>query len=195
MATRLPFFVAVLLVLLGGALPYHTGAPQGACDSMVPGHGRLAETAADSFSLAAHKQPDQSVKVTLAGTFKGYLIQARKADDVDTMVPGKFVVEANSSRTTDCGGEEATALTHKDGEVKSQVTTTWIPPSNWEGQIVFRATVVLDYDNYVERIFSAPVSIQRSTFDTGKKRGGSNHTGDQCGVLRLWPDNGLLRHT
>ncbi|XP_049266788.1 putative ferric-chelate reductase 1 homolog [Rhipicephalus sanguineus] len=31
------------------------------------------------------------------------------------------------------------------------------------------ATAVLDYDNYVERIFSAPVSIQRSTLDTGKK--------------------------
>lgn len=169
MATRLPFCVAVLLVLLGGALPYHTGAPQGACNNMVPGHGRLSETPADSFSLTIQKQPDQSVKVTLTGTFKGFLIQARKADDVDTMVPGKFVVEGNSSHTVECGGEEATALTHTDGEVKSQVTTTWVPPSNWEGQVVFRATAVLDYDNYVERIFSAPVSIQRSTLDAGKK--------------------------
>ncbi|XP_049275411.1 putative defense protein [Rhipicephalus sanguineus] len=138
MATRLPFCVAVLLVLLGGALPYHTGAPQGACNNMVPGHGRLSETPADSFSLTTQKQPDQSVKVTLTGTFKGFLIQARKADDVDTMVPGKFVVEGNSSHTVECGGEEATALTHTDGEVKSQVTTTWMPPSNWEGQVVFR---------------------------------------------------------
>lgn len=171
MATRLPFCVAVLLVLLGGALPYHTGAPQGACNNMVPGHGRVSETPADSFSLTVQKQSDQSVKVTLTGTFKGFLIQARKADDVDTMVPGKFVVEGNSSHTVECGGEEATALTHTDGEVKSQVTTTWLPPSNWEGQVVFRATAVLDYDNYVERVFSAPVSIQRSTLDADKRGG------------------------
>ncbi|KAL1481281.1 hypothetical protein MTO96_015718 [Rhipicephalus appendiculatus] len=152
MATRLPFFVAVLLVLLRGALPYHTGAPQGACNNMVPGHGSVSETPADSFSLMAQKQPDQSVKVTLTGTFKGFLIQARKADDVDTMVPGKFVVEGNSSHTADCGGEEASYF--------FPFSLSLSRPS---------ATAVLDYENYVERIFSAPVSIQRSTFGTGKK--------------------------
>lgn len=169
MATRLPIFAAVLLVLLGGALPYHTGAPQGACNNMVPGHGSPSDSATDSYSLTAQKQPDQSVKVTLAGTFKGFLIQARKADDVDSLVPGKFVPEGNASRTVDCAQEDGTALTHKDGEVKSQVTATWIPPANWEGQVVFRATVVQDYENYVERVLSAPVSIQKSSLEAGKR--------------------------
>ncbi|KAH7970229.1 hypothetical protein HPB49_001342 [Dermacentor silvarum] len=169
MATRLPIFAAVLLVLLGGALPYHTGAPQGACNNMVPGHGSPSDSATDSYSLTAQKQPDQSVKVTLAGTFKGFLIQARKADDVDSLVPGKFVPEGNASRTVDCAQEDGTALTHKDGEVKSQVTATWIPPANWEGQVVFRATVVQDYENYVERVLSAPVSIQKSSLEADKR--------------------------
>lgn len=169
MATRLPIFAAVLLVLLGGALPYHTGAPQGACNNMVPGHGSPSDSATDSYSLTAQKQPDQSVKVTLAGTFKGFLIQARKANHVDSLVPGKFVPEGNASRTVDCAQEDGTALTHKDGEVKSQVTATWIPPANWEGQVVFRATVVQDYENYVERVLSAPVSIQKSSLEAGKR--------------------------
>ncbi|XP_077500451.1 putative ferric-chelate reductase 1 homolog isoform X2 [Amblyomma americanum] len=163
MATRFPFFLAVLLVLLGTAVPYHTGAPQGACDAMVPGHGAPSESGADSYQLTAEKQPDQTVRVTLTGTFKGFLIQARKADDVDSLVPGKFVpVDNATTATLSCLGDEAAALTHTDGDVKSQVKATWIPPANWAGEVVFRATVVQDYSHYVERILSSPVSIEKS---------------------------------
>lgn len=139
MATRFPLFVAILLVLLGGALPYHTGAPQRACDGMVPGHGSPQQSGADSYQLTAEKQPDQSVRVTLTGTFKGFLLQARKADDVDTLVPGKFAPDdKDTTATLNCSGDEAAALTHTNGEVKSQVKATWIPPANWAGEVVFR---------------------------------------------------------
>lgn len=162
MATRFPFFAAVLLVLLGGAVPYHTGAPQGACSGMVPGHGG-PQSGADAYQLTAEKQPDQSVRVTLTGTFKGFLLQARKADDIDTLVPGKFVPDDKATAATlNCSGDEAAALTHTNGDVKSQVKATWIPPANWAGEVVFRATAVPEYQYYVERILSAPVSIERS---------------------------------
>lgn len=174
--SNVPFYSVLLLLFLGGVFPYHSGAPDKACETMIPGHGSASESGADSYKITAEKQPDQSVKVTLEGTFKGFFIQAKRSDNIETLVPGKFVPgDSVIMQAVDCGGHDETAVTHKDGSVKSEVAATWTPPANWEGTVVFRATVVQDYSNYVERILSDPVMITKSP-QSGDGRGQEEST-------------------
>ncbi|KAH9366945.1 hypothetical protein HPB48_002460 [Haemaphysalis longicornis] len=110
--SNVPVYLALLLLFLGGVLPYHSGAPDGACETMVPGHGSAVESGADTYKITAEKQPDQSVKVTLEGTFKGFFIQARDSNNIETLVPGKFVPgDADVMHTADCGGHEQESTT------------------------------------------------------------------------------------
>jgi hypothetical protein len=78
-----------LCVFLLIAIPAHitafkTGAPETACDSMIPDHHSTPQSAPSPYTITPSKskvKAGEPVEVTISGSdstkFKGYLIQAR----------------------------------------------------------------------------------------------------------------------
>ncbi|KAG0414029.1 hypothetical protein HPB47_008823 [Ixodes persulcatus] len=153
-----------LLLLLAPNVNCHgTGAPSSQCDSMLPNHaGSTPQESAAPYNVSRELQPDHTVKVTLTGTnpFKGFFIQARRADDQEALVPGKFTVSDESViQTLNCEEKQSSAVTHLDKSEKSEIVVFWTPPSDWDGEVVFRATVVQGYMTYWDRVFSSRLHV------------------------------------
>lgn len=166
--------LALGLVLLASRVNGHgTGAPLTRCDSMLPGHaGSSVQQSPAPYNLSRELQQDNTVKVTLTGSspFKGFFIQARRADDQDTLVPGAFTVSDDALvQTLNCEDKQSSAVTHQEKSEKSQIVVTWTPPSDWDGEVVFRATVVQSYMTYWERIFSPRLHISGSGDDVSSQ--------------------------
>lgn len=158
-----PLLVFLLLHMAPNANGHGTGAPVSRCDSMLPGHsGSTQQESAAPFNVSRELQPDNTVKVTLTGTnpFKGFFIQARRADDQEALVPGMFTVSDESViQTLNCEDKQSSAVTHQDKSEKSEIVVFWTPPSDWDGEVVFRATVVQSYTTYWDRIFSPRLHV------------------------------------
>uniref|UniRef100_A0A023FYL8 Putative secreted protein n=1 Tax=Amblyomma parvum TaxID=251391 RepID=A0A023FYL8_AMBPA len=145
---------AVLLVALIGACWAHPdGAPASACATMNPEHkDSKHEEAGPStpYTLVQDKREfkaGDTVAVTLSGPpFKGFFIKA--FDDKNKEV-GQFEAGGESKPVTECSG-----VTHTSAAEKTAVKVLWKAPAGAQGQVHFRATVVVTYHKYISGLQS-----------------------------------------
>ncbi|KAL4224717.1 DOMON domain-containing protein frrs1L [Mactra antiquata] len=161
-------FVTLIVVVSG----YQTGPPSTQCGNMKPEHGVGATSNGNTrFEIICSKytySPNEVINVTLRGkssddTFRGFLIQPRKAADVSgTVYKTVGSITSNPSNTRDpCVDSTKTALCHKDNNDKTSVTFSWTAPSDDQGNIQFVATVV-----HIRRTFYMGLTSTTLTFES-----------------------------
>ena len=98
--------VLVGICLLVAADGYSQGAPDSACNTLVPGHGVDSQSSLSPYTLTpsvASAEPAQRIKVTLGSSdgspFKGFIVQAR--DSNNNEVIGTFFTDEHKYLT--CG--------------------------------------------------------------------------------------------
>ncbi|KAL3194675.1 hypothetical protein MRX96_046002 [Rhipicephalus microplus] len=97
----------------------------------------------DQATISVTLLPDKrSAEVALEGSFRGYVIQARKSNEHGSLVLGEFAAGGfdDSARTHSCRDHENVVISGKSDSEK--VTATWQAPVNWKGAVVFRALVL-----------------------------------------------------
>ncbi|XP_075529032.1 uncharacterized protein LOC142560668 isoform X2 [Dermacentor variabilis] len=158
MSLRHLFF---LVMLSRGAVCYPNGAPAEACGDMTPNHGPNAKASSDKgdLKLTAAPHDKRSAKVTLEGTFKGFLI---KAVDSDGTVVGSFTPDMpDIAKGIECDGHSNSAITHTSRGEKSSVPVTWTASDKYKGgDVIFRATVVRSKDDYYLKLESSALKIE-----------------------------------
>ncbi|XP_050400195.2 putative ferric-chelate reductase 1 isoform X2 [Patella vulgata] len=139
------------LVSLPAINAYSSGAGPGACSELKPAHDNLdTQTSISPFAVIPSKTnytASDKITVTLQARcgykFKGFLIQARRADNstVRTEVVGTFDTQTNTKQL--CTGTNSDALTHANAAEKTSLDLTWNAPSTpGTGHIVFKVTFV-----------------------------------------------------
>lgn len=151
-----------------------TGAPFESCLTLTPKHGSQPSQPAPTspFVINATKHWDETlgvekVEVSITspvnGTlFRGFVVQARFANNPDILVDGEFIVnESLLSRAYTCRpGEHIkrnNTWTHNTNKEKERVTAVWTPPEDFGEPVVFVGTVVKDKATFWEGQFSQPV--------------------------------------
>lgn len=112
--TRHPMAVAAAAVLMAAvclqlrtADGYESGAPVLTCRTMVPGHGKPAQTTAAPYRIVTSENVTSSrIRVTLTAPkvndyFVGFVIEARVPGAEENAV-GSFVQVPQDSQTLDC---------------------------------------------------------------------------------------------
>lgn len=137
------FIVCALIALFKEALTYPKGAPTSACLSMTPKHGEhLPQSSASPVEIVVTQtqvRPGDSVTVQIESIdptfqFKGFMIQARRADATNEAV-GTMAVADKNSKVIDCNGP--TTITHIDRELKNSATVIWTAPE-MNGNVQFQ---------------------------------------------------------
>uniref|UniRef100_A0A0B7ARA4 Ferric-chelate reductase 1 n=1 Tax=Arion vulgaris TaxID=1028688 RepID=A0A0B7ARA4_9EUPU len=151
LCSRQILFASLLVVII---VSQSQGYPNGqgitsACSSLIPGHGVSEQKTLSPYKIVFNPpsyKPGSPVTVTVITCqrpgFKGFLIQARRADKSlnQNEALGSFSAITNTRQT--CSGN--TALSHAESSTKMSLTFNWNPPLTPQGHIVFRATFVRD---------------------------------------------------
>nr|XP_054920628.1 putative ferric-chelate reductase 1 homolog [Dermacentor andersoni] len=119
----------------------------------------VMEDDGDEAKLAVTLLPDnRSAEVVLEGSFRGFVIQARKSNERGSLVLGEFKPGSDdSTRTHTCSGHENAVISGADGSAKA--TATWEAPSDWTGAVVFRALVMRNREATPHYVVSDPVVL------------------------------------
>ncbi|XP_068248555.1 putative ferric-chelate reductase 1 homolog isoform X2 [Palaemon carinicauda] len=176
---RTPTLTAALLLLLAtnfplsGVMGYSRGAPDTACGHMIPGHGAgTTQISSSPYTIApgaATLEGGKRMLVTLqtpdgVAGFEGFLVQARNADD-ESQVVGTFFTTDHSYIT--CGKGFNNAVTHTSNAKKPRVLLEWEAPSDYTGDVVFKATFVQEYEKFWVGVTSEKVTITQAPGSQG----------------------------
>ncbi|XP_046737773.1 putative defense protein Hdd11 [Diprion similis] len=143
---RLFLLIASVVAVAQG---FSAGAPPAVCEDLTPKHHTDPQAGPSPYKISINKNsinPGEEVKVTIEGIngekFKGFLVQARQGKEI----LGSFPLDPNDkeAQTIDCPKGEKNAVTHKNSDEKSKMTFSWIPPPEFSGTVVFKATIVKD---------------------------------------------------
>ncbi|XP_061094222.1 putative ferric-chelate reductase 1 isoform X2 [Conger conger] len=147
---------------------YSNGKVTDACRSMEPNHGHHSSTKPHTYTITVDKSifsPGDQVQVTLSASksgttyFKGFLIEARDAANLDGGAVGSFtLVNITKSQLLKCGHTQESAVSHTSDSKKRQIQVTWNSPESVPPSIQFLVTVVHKYDVYWVRIPGPVVS-------------------------------------
>ncbi|KAG6459360.1 putative defense protein Hdd11-like [Manduca sexta] len=142
-------YTFAMLLVAGYVSAYGSGAPQSACQDMIPRHPVGPQNTSAPYIITTSTKVVKAgtpMQVTISGkkpenTMRGILLQARQGDKI----VGKFTLDDNDSfaQLLDCG-EPGNAITHKRHPPefdKQTVTFTWTPPADLNDNIRFRATI------------------------------------------------------
>ncbi|XP_045196153.2 putative ferric-chelate reductase 1 isoform X3 [Mercenaria mercenaria] len=162
------FIAATLCVVLSifhQCSPYPTGAPLVACQEMRPYHPPTTTSGAPPFAInltSSVYKPGSEIKGTIYSpsgvVFRGFLIQARKADNSSTTPFGEFIVTGTDTHTN-CGDANKQGLTHTTNSNKTKIDFTWKAPMSSQGDVHFKMTIVESYNvsRYWLSIYSSVV--------------------------------------
>lgn len=165
----------LLMTVLAGfgdpAAGYSNGKVSGACKDMKPHHGSPSSTDPPPYKISTDKSifgPGDRITVTLQAmgykSFKGFLIEARKADDPDSPALGSFsLVDPAVSQLLRCGDTEASGVSHVSGSKKLQVQAVWEPPKKPPNRVQFFVTVVQKYKVLWMKIPGPVVTLEGSS--------------------------------
>ncbi|XP_038067162.1 putative defense protein isoform X2 [Patiria miniata] len=156
-------FLAVLLPYCIIAFP--TGPPvnRTVCTSMSPsGHPSNTATGPAPYIIVVSNDTytaGQPIQVTVRAnpgvTFAGFFVQARNQSD---SALGTFSNVPQGSQVLACTSA-AGAWSHNNKNAKTEITATWMPPSDDLGSIAFQATIVKGPESvYWEGVRSQPLS-------------------------------------
>ena len=91
---------------------YSHGGPAKSCNTLYPGHGVDKQYGIAPYDLKASVGPSGNVIVSIvaqAVPFAGFMLQARLANDRETIVNGRFS-EDKSSQIRNCNGDNPVSL-------------------------------------------------------------------------------------
>ncbi|XP_075396385.1 ferric-chelate reductase 1 [Tenrec ecaudatus] len=158
--------VLILLVLVSSVANYPSGKVTKSCQGMVPEHGHSPQSKAVHHISVNQKTftPGEQIKVTLSGpTFKGFLLEARDAEDLSGPLIGSFtLIDHEMSQILNCEDVEGSAVSHRNPSKKSSIEVYWNAPSSAPNHTQFLATVVEKYKVYWVKI-PGPVISQPDT--------------------------------
>uniref|UniRef100_A0A5F8G6Y0 Ferric-chelate reductase 1 n=1 Tax=Monodelphis domestica TaxID=13616 RepID=A0A5F8G6Y0_MONDO len=148
----------VLLHLISPVANYANGKVTEACYTMVPRHGHTSQSE-PIHEITLNQTtfcPGDIIKVTLSGPlFKGFLLEARNAKDLNSSPIGSFrLIDEEESQLLNCDQKEGSAVSHTSSSKKTQIQVYWKAPRNTEVSIQFLATVVEKFKIYWVKIRS-----------------------------------------
>lgn len=162
-ALKVLTIVQIILSVYG----YEDGAPQSACDQMVPGHDQTSpQTVASPYSISFEQPSNASLlyRVTLskeqnAPNFKGFLIKARRQNGATADYIGEIKSYPSGTKLGQCGNKRQ-SVTHVSKVEKNGVTLDWAPTVSECGtSVVFQATVVQSFRVYWTNVLSTKFDI------------------------------------
>lgn len=158
------------------------------CRTLSPGHGVLPSTDESPYEILANHTAVNYVAIDIKHSdtpFRGFIIQARDADNQNIIVNGNFELdEINESKTFACGHENVNnTLTHTDNNEKFELLFAWAPPQEgYKGKVVFVATVVQDYSTFWTNLTSEKVgpfeAWEDEDYEHHGHHGGNGGSGD-----------------
>ncbi|XP_006830986.1 PREDICTED: ferric-chelate reductase 1 [Chrysochloris asiatica] len=157
MAVRgLTFGVFILLIHIISVANYPNGKVEKSCDGMTPEHGHIPQSHPIhhiSVNQKTFRSGDQ-IKVTLSGpSFKGFLLEARDAEDLSGPLIGSFtLIDSELTRSLTCEDVEGSAVSHRNPSKKDSIEVYWNAPSSAPNHVQFLATVVEKYKIYWVKI-------------------------------------------
>ncbi|CAG9863967.1 unnamed protein product [Phyllotreta striolata] len=153
-------YLVALLISTAHALP--DGAPTSACNTLKPVHeGALPQANLAPYSVFVKQQGDV-VQVTIGSNlgvpFQGFMVQGRTPEG---RVIGSFQLPGGSqAHTIDCKGAGDTA-THNSPEKKDLVNLIWVPPTGYQGSVVFASTILQSFETFWVGLESDVVEVRR----------------------------------
>ena len=140
---------------------FSTGAPNSACESMLPGHGPLPQTSpiTDFYTIDLSKNivtVGESINITIIGEHKGAFLQVRPTDG-SFYLTGEFSDASDNYETLNCDGKAKSTITHKSPVLKSGTSINWLATE--PGEFELYATIVQSYDVFWAKQRIAPIIV------------------------------------
>ncbi|XP_006169082.1 ferric-chelate reductase 1 [Tupaia chinensis] len=148
--------ISILLLYTSPVANYPNGKVAQSCHGMVPEHGHSPQSY-PVHRLAVSRmtfRPGDQIKVTLSGRpFKGFLLEARDAEDVSGPPVGSFTWNGSQEiQLLNCKDVEGSAVSHTNPSKKTEIEVYWNAPSSASNHIQFLVTVVEKYKIYWVKI-------------------------------------------
>ncbi|XP_052035312.1 ferric-chelate reductase 1 isoform X2 [Apodemus sylvaticus] len=161
-APRFSLCVLMVALLTCSVIAYPNGKVPMSCGGMIPQHRHSPQSEPIhqiTVSQMTFKPGDQ-IKVTLSGPpFRGFLLEARDAEDVSGPPIGSFtLIDSEESQLLTCEDVQGLAVSHTSSSKKTEIKVYWNAPSSAPDHIRFLATVVEKYKTYWVKIPSPVIS-------------------------------------
>ncbi|XP_006882499.1 PREDICTED: ferric-chelate reductase 1 [Elephantulus edwardii] len=158
--------VFLLLLHVGSVANYPDGNVAMSCGGMTPEHGHVPQTHPVHRISVNQKtfKPGDQIKVTLSGPpFRGFLLEARDAENLNDPLVGTFtLIDAELSQVLTCEDTQGSAVTHRNPSKKNEIEVFWNAPSNSPDHIQFLATVVEKYKTFWVKLPGPVISLPNS---------------------------------
>ncbi|XP_038167203.1 ferric-chelate reductase 1 isoform X3 [Arvicola amphibius] len=158
------FAVSALVsaLLICSVASYPNGKVAMSCGGMAPQHGHSPQPEpVHQITLSQTKfKPGDQIQVTLSGpTFKGFLLEARDAEDLSGPPVGSFtLIDSEVSQLLTCEDVQGLAVSHTSSSKKTEIRVYWNAPHSAPNHVRFLATVVEKYKIYWVKIPSHVLS-------------------------------------
>ena len=112
-----------------------------------------------SESIRAGENVTLTVQAKPKRQFRGFVIQA--IDQNNGAPIGEFTFDRSQrTKCLECGDSSCATITHKNAGGKVEVVATWTSPNDYDGQVLFRYTVVTSYFEYWVNIYGPSVIVE-----------------------------------
>ncbi|XP_057649626.1 ferric-chelate reductase 1 [Chionomys nivalis] len=158
------FTVSALVsaLLICSVAGYPNGKVAMSCGEMAPQHGHSPQPEpVHQITLSQMKfKPGDQIQVTLSGPkFKGFLLEARDAEDLSGPPVGSFtLIDSEVSQLLTCEDVQGLAVSHTSSSKKTEIKVYWNAPRSAPNHVRFLATVVEKYKIYWVKIPSHVLS-------------------------------------
>ncbi|XP_057178358.1 putative ferric-chelate reductase 1 isoform X1 [Triplophysa rosa] len=156
----------IVLVLTALCIKTVAGYPSGkvteSCEDMTPNHGHDPSTLDPPYTITADKlqfSTGDEIKVTLRADssgskayFKGFLLEARNAGNLNEAVGSFQLVDPTISQLLQCNDKDGSAVSHTDKHHKTEVQVVWIAPEDPPSSVRFLVTVLRRYSEFWVKI-------------------------------------------
>lgn len=164
-APQFTLSVLVCALLTCSVTAYPNGRVARSCAGMIPQHNHSPQSdPVHKITVSQMKfKPGDQIKVTLLGQpFRGFLLEARDAEDLSGPPIGTFtLIDSDSSQILTCEDVQGFAVSHTSSSIKTEIKVYWNAPSSAPDHVQFLATVVQKYKIYWVKI-PGPVISQPS---------------------------------
>ncbi|KAH0516012.1 Ferric-chelate reductase 1 [Microtus ochrogaster] len=152
----------VSALLICSVASYPNGKVAMSCGGMAPQHGHSPQPEpVHQITLSQTKfKPGDQIQVTLSGPkFKGFLLEARDAEDLSGPPVGSFtLIDSEVSQLLTCEDVQGVAVSHTSSSKKTEINVYWNAPRSAPNHVRFLATVVEKYKIYWVKIPSHVLS-------------------------------------
>ncbi|XP_066996318.1 putative ferric-chelate reductase 1 homolog [Anabrus simplex] len=159
------------------------GAPEKACTSLEPEHGAskpkasLSPYAVKVSKVLVVKGEKLQVMITSSPegvNFHGFMMQARAPGTTTPL--GTFTEFPSEAQTLNCQDGNQNTVSHTNAYQKKSMKFEWQAPSDYEGDIIFNATVVQNFGTYWTGVISDIVKVADHSGDNSSHSVGISTT-------------------